>query len=159
MPCATHPHGHPASDPASPNPARIGPGQALNARGSPGGPASATSSFESCLRTQRHILSRFVPQESRMLFSVRLVSRQPHDMSPEAWQTVVADQLRATKAQFDQGKIRAIYRETGVGVLAIYDVSDAREMDQLIASLPMARYFAETVVHPVWDMAPTLQGM
>jgi muconolactone delta-isomerase len=94
-----------------------------------------------------------------MLFSVRLVSRQPHDMSPEAWQTVVADQLRATKAQFDQGKIRAIYRETGVGVLAIYDVSDAREMDQLIASLPMARYFADTVVHPVWDMAPTLQGM
>ena len=45
-----------------------------------------------------------------MLFSVRLVSRQPHDISPDAWQAVVADQLRATKAQFDQGMIRAIYR-------------------------------------------------
>lgn len=94
-----------------------------------------------------------------MLFSVRLVSRQPHDMSAEAWQGVVADQLRATKQQFDQGKIRAIYRETGVGVLAIYDASDAREMDQLIASLPMARYFAETAVHPLWDMGPALQEM
>ena len=73
-----------------------------------------------------------------MLFSVRLVSRQPHDMSADAWQAVVGDQLKATKAQFDQGKIRAIYRETGVGVLAIYDAADPREMDQLIASLPMA---------------------
>lgn len=94
-----------------------------------------------------------------MLFSVRLVSRQPHDVTPEAWQSLVADQLKAVKAQYDQGKIRAIYRETGVGVLAIYDVPDPREMDQLIAQLPMARYFAEVTVHPVWDMAPTLQGM
>jgi muconolactone delta-isomerase len=94
-----------------------------------------------------------------MLFSVRLVSRQPSDMSSESWQGIVADQLRATKAQYDQGKIRAIYRETGVGVLAVYDAADAREMDQLIASLPMARYFAEVTVHPVWDMAPTLQGL
>ncbi len=94
-----------------------------------------------------------------MLFSVRLISRQPADVSSDAWQQVVADQLRAVKAQYDQGKIRAIYRETGVGVLAIYDAADPREMDQLLAGLPMARYFVETTVHPVWDMAPTLQGV
>ena len=94
-----------------------------------------------------------------MLYSVRLVSRQPHEMSPETWQGIVADQLRATRAQYDQGKIRAIYRETGVGVLAIYDVADAREMDQLLAGLPMSRYFAEVIVHPLWDMAPTLQAV
>lgn len=94
-----------------------------------------------------------------MLFSVRLVSRQPTDMPNEAWQTVVADQLRATRSQYDQGKIRAIYRETGVGVLAIYDATDPREMDQLIATLPMSRYFAEVTIHPVWDMVPTLQGL
>lgn len=94
-----------------------------------------------------------------MLFSVRLVSRQPHDLSMEAWQSVVEEQLRATKAHYDQGKIRAVYRETGVGVLAIYDVADAREMDQVLAGLPMARYFAEVTVHPVWDMAPTLQSL
>ncbi|HXU22506.1 MAG TPA: muconolactone Delta-isomerase family protein [Tepidiformaceae bacterium] len=94
-----------------------------------------------------------------MLFSVRLVSRQPHEISPDAWQSIVADQLRATKAQYDQGKIRAIYRETGVGVLAVYDAADAREMDQLVAALPMSRYFAEVVVHPLWDMVPSLQGM
>jgi muconolactone delta-isomerase len=93
-----------------------------------------------------------------VLFSVRLVSRQPHDVAPESWQTIVADQLRAVKQQYDQGKIRAIYRETGVGVLAIYDVTDPREMDQLIAALPMSRYFVETAVNAVWDMAPTLQG-
>lgn len=94
-----------------------------------------------------------------MLFSARLISRQPHDVTPEAWQAIVADQLRAVKSQYDQGKLKAIYRETGVGVLAIYDVSDAREMDQLIAQLPMARYFAEVSVHALWDMAPTLQGL
>ncbi|HMS57804.1 MAG TPA: muconolactone Delta-isomerase family protein [Tepidiformaceae bacterium] len=94
-----------------------------------------------------------------MLFSVRLVSRQPAEMAAEAWQGIVADQLRAVKAQYDQGKIRAIYRETGVGVLAIYDVADAREMDQLLAGLPMSRFFVDTTVHPVWDMAPTLQGL
>jgi muconolactone delta-isomerase len=93
-----------------------------------------------------------------VLFSVRLVSRQPHDVAPDSWQTIVADQLRAVKQQYDQGKIRAIYRETGIGVLAIYDVADAREMDQLLAALPMSRYLAETTVNPVWDMAPTLQG-
>lgn len=80
-------------------------------------------------------------------------------MAAEAWQGIVADQLRAVKAQYDQGRIRAIYRETGVGVLAIYDVADAREMDQLLAGLPMSRFFADTTVHPVWDMAPTLQGL
>lgn len=94
-----------------------------------------------------------------MLFSVRLVSRQPHDMSNESWQGIVAEQLRATKSQYDQGKIRAIYRETGVGVLAVYDAADAKEMDQLVASLPMSRYFAEVTVHPLWDMAPTLQSL
>jgi muconolactone delta-isomerase len=94
-----------------------------------------------------------------MLFSVRLVSRQPHDVPAESWQTIVSDQLRATKAQYDQGKIRAIYRETGVGVLAVYEAADPREMDQLIASLPMARYFAEVVVHPLWDMVPSLQSL
>ena len=94
-----------------------------------------------------------------MLFSVRLVSRQPHDMSADAWQSVVGEQLKATKAQYDQGKIRAIYRETGVGVLAIYDATDAREMDQLLASLPMSRFFVETTVHPVWDMVSALQAL
>ena len=94
-----------------------------------------------------------------MLFSVRLVSPQPADVSAEAWQQVVGEQLKAVKAQYDQGKIRAIYRETGIGVLAIYEVADAREMDQLLAGLPMARYFSDTSVHPLWDMAPTLQGM
>jgi len=94
-----------------------------------------------------------------MLFSVRLVSRQPHDMSPDAWQSVVGEQLKAVKAHYDQGKIRAIYRETGVGVLAIYDAADARDMDQLIAGLPMARYFSETTVHPLWDMVSILQAL
>lgn len=92
-----------------------------------------------------------------MLFSVRLASRQPHDLAPEAWQAVVADQLKAVKSQYDQGKIKAIYREAGLGVLAIYDAADAREMDQLLAALPMYRYFVDTSVHPLWDMAPTLQ--
>lgn len=94
-----------------------------------------------------------------MLFSVRLVSRQPHDMSADAWQSVVGEQLKAVKAQYDQGKLRAIYRETGLGVLAIYDATDAREMDQLIASLPMAKYFVDTTVHALWDMAPSLQSL
>ncbi len=91
-----------------------------------------------------------------MLFSVRLVSRQPHDMTPEAWQAIVAEQLKAVKSQYDQGKMKAIYREAGIGVLAIYDVADAREMDQLLAALPMFRFFVETSVHPLWDMAPAL---
>jgi hypothetical protein len=32
-------------------------------------------------------------------------------------------------------------------------------MDQLIASLPMARFFIETTVHPLWDMVPNLQSL
>lgn len=94
-----------------------------------------------------------------MLFSVRLVSRQPAEINAEAWQAIVADQLRAIKAQYDQGKVKAIYRETGVGVLAIYDTVDARDLDQTLAQLPMWRYFAEVDVHALWDLAPTLQGM
>lgn len=94
-----------------------------------------------------------------MLFSVRLVSRQPHDTTPEAWQAIVAAQLRASRTQYDQGKIRAIYREAGVGVLAIYEVADAREMDQLLAQLPMAPYFAETSVNALWDLGPSLQSL
>jgi muconolactone delta-isomerase len=46
-----------------------------------------------------------------------------------------------------------------VGVLAIYDAADAREMDQLIASLPMSRFFEDTTVHPLWDMVPNLQSL
>jgi muconolactone delta-isomerase len=80
-------------------------------------------------------------------------------MTPEVWQASVSEQLKATKAHYDQGKIKAIYRETGLGVLAIYDAADAREMDQLIAQLPMHRYFAEVTVHALWDMAPSLQAL
>jgi muconolactone delta-isomerase len=94
-----------------------------------------------------------------MLFSVRLVSRQPHDMSPESWQSVVSEQYQATRTHFEQGKIQAIYRETGVGVLAIYDVADAREMDQLVAGLPMSRFFAEVTIHALWDMVPGLKSV
>lgn len=94
-----------------------------------------------------------------MLFSVRLVMRQPADYSAESWQTLVADQLRAVRGHYDQGKIRAIYREAGIGVLAIYDVADAREIDQLIAGMPAARFFVDTTVHALWDMAPVLQGV
>ena len=93
-----------------------------------------------------------------MLFSVRLTSRQPPDLDANAWQTVVAEQLKATKALRDQGKIKAIYRETGSGVLAICDVADAAEMDQILAGLPMARYFSEVSAHAVWDMGPALEN-
>jgi len=94
-----------------------------------------------------------------MLFSVRLVSRQPHDIAPDSWQTVVTDQLRFVKGLYQQGKIKAIYREAGIGVLAIFDVADAREIDQLLAQLPMSRYFESTTVHAIWDMAPTLDAV
>jgi muconolactone delta-isomerase len=94
-----------------------------------------------------------------MLFSVRLVSRQPHDVAPEAWQGVVSDQLRFVKTLYQQGKIKAIYRETGLGVLAIFDVTDAREMDTLLAQLPMGRYFESTTVNALWDMAPSLEAV
>lgn len=94
-----------------------------------------------------------------MMFSVRLVSRQPVDMAVESWQTVTADQLRAIKEHYDQGKVKAIYRETGVGVLAVYDVADAREMDTIVATMPMSRYFAEVSINALWDMAPVLQTL
>lgn len=92
-----------------------------------------------------------------MLFSVRLVSRQPHEMSSENWQQLVTEQYHATRSHFEQGKIQSIYRETGVGVLAIYDVASAQEMDQLIAGLPMSRYFEQITVHAIWDMVPGLK--
>lgn len=91
-----------------------------------------------------------------MLFSVRLVSRQPAEVAGDVWQGIVGDQLRAVKELHEQGKIRAIYRETGVGVLAIFDVEGAQEMDQTLAGLPMFRYFQEITVHPLWDMVPSL---
>ena len=94
-----------------------------------------------------------------MLFSVRLVSRQPHDVSVDAWQSLVADQLRAMKVHYDQGRLRAIYRETGAGVLAIFDVPGAQEMDQHLAQMPLFRYFAEVDVHALWDMSPTIQSL
>ncbi len=94
-----------------------------------------------------------------MLFAVRLVSRQPADLAPDQWQALVADQLRATKALKDSGKITAIYRETGVGVLAIFDVADAAEMDQTLAGLPMNRYFSEVSANAIWDMSATLENL
>jgi muconolactone delta-isomerase len=94
-----------------------------------------------------------------MLFSVRLVSRQPHDVPFDTWQGIAGDQLKTIKTHYDQGKVKAIYREVGLGVLAIYDAADAREMDQLIAAMPMARYFVDTTVHALWDMVPAIQGI
>ncbi|MXY35490.1 MAG: hypothetical protein F4Y54_01745 [Dehalococcoidia bacterium] len=93
-----------------------------------------------------------------VLFSVRLVSRQPADLDAEAWQGVVAQQLAATKALRDEGKIKAIYRETGSGVLAIFDVTDAAEMDQILAGLPMGRYFSSVSANAIWDMGPALEN-
>lgn len=94
-----------------------------------------------------------------MLFSVRLVSHQPHDVDSNTWQSLVSDQLRTMKSLYEQGKVKAMYRETGVGVLAVFDVADAREMDQHMASLPMAPYFASTTVHAMWDMVPSLESV
>lgn len=94
-----------------------------------------------------------------MLFSVRLVSRQPHDVDADTWQSLVTEQLQFVKGLHQQGKIKAIYRETGLGVLAIFDVADAREMDQLLAQLPMARYFETATAHAMWDMVPSLEAL
>ena len=80
-------------------------------------------------------------------------------MTTEAWQAITADQLRTIKSHHDQAKLKSAYRETGTGVLAIYDVADAREMDQLIAAMPMVRDFAEISVKAMWDMAPVLEGI
>ncbi len=94
-----------------------------------------------------------------MLFAVRLVTRQPHDMPGEQWQELVASQLRHFKSLYDQGKVKAMYRETGVGALAIFDVAHAQEMDQLLAALPMAAYTTESSAHAAWDMVPALQSL
>jgi muconolactone delta-isomerase len=94
-----------------------------------------------------------------MLFSVRLVSRQPHDIDPDSWQSLVTEQLRFVKGLYEQGKIKAIYREAGLGVLAVFDVADPRELDQHLAQLPMARYFESTTVHAMWDMVPALEAV
>ncbi len=93
-----------------------------------------------------------------VLFSVRLASKQPADLEAEAWQAIVAQQLQATKALRDEGKIKAIYRETGIGVLAIFDVADPAEMDQILAGLPMGRYFSSVEAHALWDMGPALES-
>ena len=93
-----------------------------------------------------------------MLFSVRLISRQPESMPDAAWQETTANQLSTVKSLRDAGTIKAIYRETGVGVLAIFDVSDAQQMDQELRGLPMFRYFDEITVHALWDMAPALKN-
>ncbi len=94
-----------------------------------------------------------------MLFSARLVSRQPNDLSAEDWQTIVSEQLRAMKGLYEQGKVKAVYRETGSGVLAVFDVSSAQEMDQLLAQLPMHRYFDSISVHAMWDMVPAMEAL
>ncbi len=92
-----------------------------------------------------------------MLFSVRLVSHQPDSMSDTAWQEATANQLATVKSLRDAGTIKSIYRETGVGVLAIFDVSDPQQMDQELRGLPMFRYFESITVHALWDMAPALE--
>ena len=49
-----------------------------------------------------------------MLFAARLISQQPPSIQFDEWQEIVAEQLQATKTLRDEGKIRAIYRETAV---------------------------------------------
>ncbi len=93
-----------------------------------------------------------------MIFSVRLVSTQPDSLSDEDWQSITAGQLAAVKALRETGKVKSIYRETGVGVLAIFDVTDAQQMDQELRGLPMFRYFSDITVHALWDMAPALEN-
>ena len=93
-----------------------------------------------------------------MLFSVRMVNPQPESVSNDAWQQIVSDQLAAVKALRDAGKIKSIYRETGIGVLAIFDVADAQQMDQELAQLPMFRHFSDLEVHAIWDMGPALNS-
>jgi muconolactone delta-isomerase len=87
-----------------------------------------------------------------MLFLAKLVSKQPADMSNEAWQSLTADQVRAVKQQINEGKIIAIYREVGEGVIAVYNVASAEEMDRILSLLPMGRFFADVDVRPIWDM-------
>lgn len=94
-----------------------------------------------------------------MLFAARLISQQPPNIDFEDWQAIVSEQLQTTKALRDEGKIRAIYRETGVGVLAIFETGDATEMDQILTQLPMAPYFKEVSVNVIWDMSPVLESL
>ena len=94
-----------------------------------------------------------------MLFAARLISQQPPNIQFDEWQEIVAEQLQATKTLRDEGKIRAIYRETGVGVLAIFETDDATEMDQILTQLPMAPYFKEVNVNVIWDMSPILENL
>jgi|TARA_B110000116_G_C16461402_1_gene413870 muconolactone delta-isomerase len=94
-----------------------------------------------------------------MLFAARLISQQPPNIQFEDWQAIVSEQLQATKVLRDEGKIRAIYRETGIGVLAIFETGDATEMDQILTQLPMAPYFKEVSVNVIWDMSPVLESL
>ena len=94
-----------------------------------------------------------------MLFAARLISQQPPSIQFDEWQEIVAEQLQATKTLRDEGIIRAIYRETGVGVLAIFETGDATEMDQILTQLPMAPYFKEVNVNVIWDMSPILENL
>jgi len=79
-------------------------------------------------------------------------------MSDTAWQEATANQLATVKSLHDAGTIKAIYRETGVGVLASFDVSDPQQMDQALRGLPMFRYFETITVNALWDMAPALEN-
>ena len=94
-----------------------------------------------------------------MLFAARLISQKPPSIQFDEWQEIVAEQLQATKTLRDEGKIRAIYRETGVGDLAIFETGDATEMDQILTQLPMAPYFKEINVNVIWDMSPILENL
>jgi muconolactone delta-isomerase len=93
-----------------------------------------------------------------MLFLAKLVSKQPSDMSNESWQSLTADQVRTVKQQLQEGKIVAIYREVGEGVIAVYNVSSAEEMDRILSMLPMSRFFAKVEVRPIWDMRDMILG-
>ena len=43
-------------------------------------------------------------------------------------------------------------------MLAIFDVADAAEMDQILAGLPMGRYFSSVSANALWDMGPALDN-
>jgi muconolactone delta-isomerase len=73
------------------------------------------------------------------------------------WQQVSSAQVEAFRSHYQQGKIRSIYREAGRGVLAIYDVADAQEMDQILLQMPMAPYFEDVAVQALWDMEPVIR--
>ena len=93
-----------------------------------------------------------------MLFLAKLVSKQPQDMSNETWQSLTAEQVRTVKQQLMEGKIVAIYREVGEGVIAVYDVASSEEMDRILNTLPMGRFFASVEVRPIWDMRDMILG-